>query len=164
MGPSEQVVGGERVLVLETEVDASVDDVWQAWTTDAGLCSFFAPTCHVELAPGGAFEILFDADAPEGQRGSEGMRVMAFEPKGMLSFTWNFPPHLTDIRSMCTLVVVRFRSLAPMRTHVTLTQIGWGEGASWNEGFKYFERAWGAVVFPRLQKRFTDGPTDWTNE
>ena len=152
---------GERTLVLETEVDASLGAVWEAWTTDEGLRSFFAPKCHVELAPGGAFEILFDLDAPEGQQGSEGMRVMAFEPKTMLSFTWNFPPHLTDIRPMCTLVVLRFLSVSPTRTRVRLTQTGWGAGASWKEGFTYFERAWGAVVFPQLQKRFTDGPVDW---
>ncbi len=159
--PDRNVAVAERVLSLACDVNAGLDAVWEAWTTSEGLCSFFAPSCRVELVPGGAFEILFDLEMPRGQQGSEGMRVMAFEPKTMLSFTWNFPPHMSDIRSMCTLVVVRFRGLSDARTHVQLTQTGWGDGPSWQAGFTYFERAWRDVVFERLKRRFLQGPTSW---
>ncbi len=151
----------ERVLALACEVSADLDAVWEAWTTSEGLRTFFAPSCRIELVPGGAFEILFDLDMPAGQQGSEGMRVMAFEPKTMLSFTWNFPPHMGDIRPMCTLVVVRLRALSGGRTHVQVTQTGWGEGASWQAGFTYFERAWRDVVLERLKRRFLQGPDRW---
>jgi uncharacterized protein YndB with AHSA1/START domain len=154
-------LAAERVLALACDVSADLDAVWEAWTTSEGLRTFFAPSCRIELVPGGAFEILFDLDMPAGQQGSEGMRVMAFEPKTMLSFTWNFPPHMIDIRPMCTLVVVRLRALSDACTRVQVTQTGWGEGASWQAGFTYFERAWRDVVLERLKRRFLQGPTSW---
>ena len=39
-----------------------------------------------------AYELHFLEDAPEGRRGSESCRVLAFVPERLLSFTWNAPP------------------------------------------------------------------------
>src|SRR5262249_29821112 len=44
---------------------------------------------------------------------------------------------------------------------VTLSHLGWGEGGQWDEAFKYFDNAWGRVL-ANLEKRFAEGPTDWT--
>ena len=38
---------------------------------------------------------------------------------------------------------------------------GWGEGGQWDESFKYFDGAWTRVL-ANLQKRFAEGPIDWT--
>ncbi len=61
--------------------------VWKAWTTPAGLTSFLAPAAHVELRPGGPFEIFFVPDAPQGARGSEGCRILSYLPEQMLAFS-----------------------------------------------------------------------------
>lgn len=153
----------EPIIRGEVVVDATLDEVWEALTTEAGIRSFFAPAGNVDLRVDGPYEILFDPDAPPGERGAEGMRVLAFQPKTMLAFTWNAPPHLPEVRGQLTHVLIRLRRREDGRTQVTLVHSGWGEGGQWDEAFAYFERAWGDIVLPRLQYRFAEGPVDWSD-
>ena len=82
----------ERAIDKEVLVPAGVDAVWQAWTTNEGLRSFFAPEAVVEARVGGPFHIHMDPGAQPGQRGADDMRILAIQPKRMLSFDWNAPP------------------------------------------------------------------------
>ena len=77
----------ERAVIAEVAIDAPQSDVWQAWTTEAGVRSFFAPACRVELRLRGAYEMYFDLAAREGRRGGEGMILLAIQEPSMLSFT-----------------------------------------------------------------------------
>jgi uncharacterized protein YndB with AHSA1/START domain len=151
----------DRFILGEIVVPASQDEVWQAWTTEAGACTFFARRARIDLRPGGAYELLFDLDAPPGQQGGEGMHFLAIQPKQMLSFTWNAPPELPLVRGHMTHVVVRFYPLSERSTKVTLRHDGWGAGGEWDQAYDYFLRAWPKVVLPRLKYSFTDGLLDW---
>jgi uncharacterized protein YndB with AHSA1/START domain len=153
----------EQLIEGEVTVPAGLEQVWRAWTTSAEAETFFAPRCAIELRPGGKYEILFDPEADPGKQGSEGMRVLAVQPRRMISFTWNAPPELPDVRGQMTHVTVLFRALSPDRTQVVLRHDGWGEGGEWDAAFNYFERAWKRVVLPRLKYRFESGPVDWNH-
>jgi len=153
----------ERVIRAETIVDASQDEVWDAWTTEKGIKSFFAPDCNIGLRVDGPYEIFFDPEAEPGRRGGEGVRILALEPKKMLSITWNAPPHLSEVRKQWTHVTVRLEGTRKGQTRVTLTHDGWGEGKEWDEAFAYFTSAWADVVLPRLKHRFSVSPIDWNN-
>lgn len=150
----------ERAIDKDVVVAASVDAVWEAWTTREGITSFMAPDARVEPRVGGAFSIHFDPGAAPGARGADDMRFMALQPKRMLSFEWNAPPHLPEARAQRTLVIVRLEPLAPAQTRVTLHQVGWGDGGEWDRAYTYFDRAWGAVL-GSLKTRFESGPRDW---
>jgi uncharacterized protein YndB with AHSA1/START domain len=153
--------GIERSVCGEVLVPAPIADVWEAWTTESGIKSFFAPECHVDLRPDGAYEILFDLSAPPGLQGGEGLRVMAVQPMSMLSFTWNAPPALHKVRGQRTHVTVRLSAEGPSSTLVRLRHDGWGTGGQWDDAFRYFERAWSEIVLPRLRRRFEEGPINW---
>ena len=152
-----------RAIRKTVTVNAPVEDVWEAWTTAEGARTFFGADARIELKPGGAYEIYFNAEEREGLRGSEGCKVLAFRRPQFLVFSWNAPPEIPTIRKskMKTRVEVRLES-AGDRTDVSLTHSGWGTGADWDETFDYFERAWD-VVLSRLKGRFDDGPFDWTS-
>jgi len=150
-----------RVVTAQVEVPASLDDVWEAWTTEAGARTFFAPACRIDLRPGGAYEMLFDTQAEPGTQGGEGNRILAIQPRTMLSFSWNAPPELPTVRHQRTHVCLRFAAAGPQVTQVSLRHDGWGVGGEWDEAFGYFERAWNQVVLPRLRYRFEHGPIDW---
>lgn len=152
----------ERVVKAEIIVNAGIDAVWEAWTTEAGLKTFFAPACKVEPRVYGAFEMYFNPNGAPGERGGEGNLILALQPKNMLSFTWNAPPHLPNVRQQRTSVVVRFKELGKSQTKVTLIESGWGEGEEWDKAFAYFSKAWQNIVLPRLKQRFEIGPLDWT--
>lgn len=154
----------QRLIDAEVTVPAGIDEVWAAWTTEAGIRSFFAPACRIELRVDGPYEILFQPDAPEGSRGAEGTRILSFQSPRMLSFTWNAPPHLAEVRRQLTHVWIRLTPDGRNRTRCRLTHGGWGEGGQWDEALQYFTRAWTAIVLPNLAKRFAEGPRDWTRD
>src|SRR5258706_9378374 len=141
------------IMVVKT-IDAPVADVWKAWTTPEGIESFFArKAAKVEPRPGGAFELWFGVDMPEGSRGSEGCRVHSVTPMEQFVFEWNAPPTIPAFRPLRTLVYLDFRPLDGGRTELTLRNFGFGQGEDWAKTRTYFERAWNAVM-ENLQKRF----------
>jgi len=151
-----------RAIRKEIVVNASVSQVWEAWTTAEGAVTFFAPKANIELAKGGSYELLFDLEAPEGSRGGEGLKILSFLPEEMLSFEWNAPTLYPTVRGQRTWVVVQFFPCGHNKVGVRLTHLGWKEGEEWNKVFQYFKRAWD-IVLGRLQHRFATGPIDWSN-
>ena len=154
-----------RVIRKEVRVNASIEKVWQAWTTSEGATKFFAPEAKIDLILGGRYELYFDLEAPKGSRGSEGCRVRSFLPLEMLSFEWNAPPEFPRVRreqnKRHTWVVVQFYSLGKNLTKVRLTHLGWRENEEWEKVFQYFLRAWD-VVLGRFEHTFMTGkPIDW---
>jgi len=154
-------VGG-RQLHKAVTVHATPKAAWEAWATEAGLETFLAPKARVDLRPGGAYEPLFDLDAPEGSRGGEGLTVLGFVPGRFLSFTWNAPPEFPHVRSLggVSWIALAFSARPNDRTHVELWHLGWGTGAEWDKVFEYFQLAWDLVLF-RFHERFASGPIDW---
>ena len=141
----------ERAIVRWADLPAAPEALWALWATEQGLKRWLVSSCRVEARIGGPYELYFQPDAPEGQRGGEGCRVLSFLPGRMLSFTWNAPPHLARTRDQRTWVVLE---LAPAEggARLTLTHTGWPErawsapGSQWPETFAYFEAAWSRVL------------------
>ena len=152
----------ERIIQKEAAIPVSLREVWRAWTTQEGVCTFFAPAANVELAIGGRYEMLFDSDAPAGLRGSEDCKVLSFLPDRMLSFDWSAPPQYPAARKERTWVVVELTAGPLNTTRVELSHLGWAEGDEWDQVFQYFKRAWDTVL-GRLAYRFSHGPIDWNN-
>ena len=152
----------DRTVVKVVTVKAPVDEVWKAWSTSEGIASFFAPAARIEARPGGPFEVYMNPYAKPGMKGADDMVVLAVQEKKMISFTWNSPPHLAEVRSQRTSVTVRLSPAGEGLTEVRLTHGGWGDGGQWDQSFAYFDRAWGNVL-ANLQKRYAEGPIDWSN-
>ena len=151
----------ERAIDKDVVVAATPDQVWDAWTTRAGIVSFFAPDAEIDPKVGGAFHIFINPLAEPGMKGADDMRFMALQPKKMLSFDWNAPPSNPEIRGQRTFVTVRFEPVDATHTRVTLHHTGWGDGGEWDKAYAYFDRAWGNVL-ANLKKRYETGPIDWT--
>jgi uncharacterized protein YndB with AHSA1/START domain len=155
------VAAEERVLTKQVTVKAPLDAVWKTWTTTEGVKTFFAPDARVEARPDGPFEIYFNPFAAPGSKGADGMRVLAVQERKMLSYTWNAPPHLAQVRGQRTVVILRFKPLGDAETQLTLTHAGWGDGGEWDQAYAYFDKAWDSVL-GNLRKRFEAGPIDWS--
>lgn len=137
---------GSRGLRVKRLVKAPIADVWRAWSTSEGLGGALDKSVTIEPRIGGKFEILWKADAPEGERGSEGCVVQAWIPNRMLAFTWNAPPQFGAARAERSLVVVELDEVAPSIVQIRLTHLGFGTGAEWDGVYDYFAEAWPYVV------------------
>ena len=150
---SDGALASERMVHKRVEVAAPIDQVWDAWTTDAGLRRWLVDDSHVGLRVGGPYEWYFLTDAPRGSQGSEGCQVIGFQAPTMLTFTWNAPPSLPEAREQRTVVLLRLLATAQATTAVHLTELGWGDGGQWDDAFDYFDAAWGRVL-DRLAAHF----------
>src|SRR3984893_5001978 len=153
--------GPARVVRVEATAKAPISEVWRVWTTSQGAEEFFAEKANIRLAIDGPYEIQFD---PKDERsGTKGLKILSYAPEEMISFQWNAPPEYPEVRNGGTWVVVQMRSEGIDRTHVTVTHLGWKEGAEWDRALVHFTRGWGDLM-KRLDRRFTDRPIDWNKE
>ena len=151
-----------KILRKEVFVPASIEEVWNAWTTTEGVKTFFSSEAKVNLAIGGEYEIYFNLKAPEGLRGSEGCKVLSYLPMEMLSFEWNSPPDFGELRGQHTRVVLQFQEIESGKAKVILSHLGWGKGKDWDRLYDYFDKAW-SYVLDNLLNRFTEGPISWSS-
>lgn len=136
------------ILHKEISVRAPLDEVWSAWTTAEGL-AFVSSKSHVELRVGGAYDWFLDGEPDDyGVHGSEGSHVLAFLPREMLAFSWTFPPDIPELRyaDKRTQVVVLFDEDSKGHVNIKLQALGWQDGETWQRGWEYFDKAWGAVL------------------
>ena len=63
------MMNNEKAIFAEVKVNADLEDVWDAWTTEKGIKTFFAPACNVDLRPDGLYEVYFNPGSPPGERG-----------------------------------------------------------------------------------------------
>jgi uncharacterized protein YndB with AHSA1/START domain len=129
-------------------------EAWHLWTTNEGFQkSVGVQGSDIELKLGGRYEIYFSMAAPVGSRGSEGSKVLSYHPMEMFAFSWNAPPSIPELRKAgaMTQVVLRFESIAPDQTKVTLTHLGIGTGKDWDKYQQYFKGAW-----PNVTKHMID--------
>lgn len=125
----------ERRICFQLDLKATPEQVWDAWIT---AHTFFAPESKADVRPGGAYEMYFNLDAPPGSRGGEGLVFLALQFPYMLSFTWNAPPELAEVREQRTHVTVRMQALADGTTRVHFCEDGFGQGGQWEERIQYF--------------------------
>jgi uncharacterized protein YndB with AHSA1/START domain len=153
----------ERAIKSTVILPATLDQAWAAWTTTEGVKSFFAPDARVEARVDGPFEVYFNPFGAPGMKGADGMRFLSIQEKKMITFTWNAPPTMPEVRKQRTYVTVRFKARDEKTTEVTLYHGGWGEGAEWDKAFAYFGKAWNSVLLS-LEERFVKGPIDWSED
>ncbi len=149
-------------VYVHRSVDLPIDQLWQIWTTAAGLRTFFSEDAAVDPRVDGKYSILFYPDNPPGSRGAEDMRIIAFEPPTRFVITWNHPPRFESLVGQHTVVEYRFQTRDDGGTDIQVKHFGWGQGEESPNSREYFEGAW-ATVLNRLEYRLENGPLDWDN-
>lgn len=135
-----------RSISVERHMDARPEAVWAAWTSESAWKAAYGPhhpelKANIELAIGGPYEWLFD-----GQIGSNDCQVLSYLPHRMLSFTWNAPVSQPLSRAKRTWMVIEIEPEPDGTSQVRATQLGFGEGAHWDETMAYFEKGWAHVL------------------
>ena len=149
----------ERILRKNISIQAPLEKVWRAWTTEEGLAPV-SGTSNVELRVGGPYEWFLDLEPDEnGLKGGQGSRILAFLPGEVLAFDWTFPPSIPSLRRSRakTQVVIQFDEPEDGVVRVRFAQLGWGKGDDWDEGYTYFDKAWDWVL-QRMKETLEEAP------
>ncbi len=140
-----------RLLEFNFEVNSTIEEVYKVLISVEKTKQYFSPNLNIEFKVNGLYEILFNMDAPEGERGSENMKILSMIKNEILSYTWNNPPHFKSIRNQLTVVNISLKKISEKKTNIVFVNSGYGENGEWLESITYFERAWGQIVLPRLK-------------
>lgn len=142
-----------KALKFEVVVAAKVADVWQAFTTNAGLDTWLWQDCTVDLREGGGWIVHY----PGGKTG--GGTIVSFREGRRLVLHAMAPERFPEVRSEGTTAVFDF---APEGdgTRVALTQTGWKPGKEWDDAYEYLASG-NAQLLEQLYVRFARGPIKW---
>lgn len=136
-----------RSFTKTATINGSPAAVFETLTTAEGLRRVMGIDSTVQLAVGGAYEWYFLPNEPYGRQGGEGCQVLAYVPGRVLAFSWNAPPTQPEQRAKRTWVVIELAASGGGATTVlTVTHLGFGEGAEWDKTMAYFDRAWPTVL------------------
>ncbi len=136
-------------------VPASLDAVWDAFTTQSGMTAWLAPSATVDLREGGDWLVNFPGAAPGGGT------IVLYQPKTLLAIRAMAPERFPTVRRERTLAVFTFSARGKDATEVHLAQTGWKDGPEWTGAYDYLTRG-NAQLLGALDDRFTKGPTDWS--
>jgi uncharacterized protein YndB with AHSA1/START domain len=142
-----------KALKFEVVVPASLDDVWAALTTKAGLQTWLWRDCNVDLRAGGEWLANFGASTGGGT-------IQSFIPKREIVLAALAPEKFPTVRQERTTAAFDFASLGAQSTRITLTQTGWKTGQEWDDAYEYLATG-NAQLLMQLYTRFVKGPIDW---
>ena len=149
----------DEVLQWEAVVDATLDDVWDAWTTKKGMQSWMAAVAEIELKVGGVMMTSYSANVRIGDDATIVQSILSFEPKRMISFRLIKAPADARFAQITenAWYVLYLSSVDEKHTQVRLASMGWGEGPEWDKAREFF-KAGNAFVMKKLQAHFVAKP------
>lgn len=142
-------------LDLTVDVPASLDQVWNCFTTREGMVSWITPDAKVELRPGGKWLALFPGAAPGGGT------ILSFATEQQLTLHAMAPEQFPTVRKEGTTAVFTFIALDDSHTRVHLSQVGWKNGPEWQRAYDHLATG-NAMLLNQLLSRFQNGPIDWS--
>ena len=142
-------------LDMAVTVPATLDQVWDAFTTPAGMTAWLAPYAEVQLAVGGPWQVSFTAGGA-----AAGGNVLLYQPKSLLAVSAMAPVQFPAVRRDRTTAVFLFDAAGPNVTTVRLAQTGWKAGDEWDKAFDYLATG-NAQLLEALYHRFAVGPEAW---
>ncbi|MFC1746859.1 SRPBCC domain-containing protein [Candidatus Neomarinimicrobiota bacterium] len=148
---------GQSLDPITTEglVDAPIDKVWAAWTTNDGLQSWLAPSAEIDLKIGGLMVTGKNTQGGLGEPQTTENRIMAFEDGKMLALrivkTPNDFPYPKRAKQMWT--VINLEERGPDKTQVRIVGMRFETDKKSLEMRAYFIGE-NSRTLERLQKHF----------
>jgi len=150
----------ERVLRHSAIIEAPVEKVWNAFTTEEGVLNAWSVAkAKVDFRIGGTIQTSYHADREIGDPETTiTHHIVSYEPQRMIAMRTDAPTGTMEaIKLICEhgWSVYRFEPLGPNRTRLSIAGMGYGEGPQWDEAYKFFESG-NAMVMKHFQTVLAD--------
>ena len=118
----------DNLRVVQTfEIDAGIDEVWNAFATKAGVQLWWAPVVEINFAVGGTIRSNYNPKGTIGDATTIENTILTFDPKRMISIRpTRFPagfPFVEAAKKQWS--IFYFQKLSPDRTKITLVGLGY---------------------------------------
>lgn len=129
--------------VYTAELEAGLDDVWDAFTTNEGLRMWMAPLVEIDLAVGGTIRSSYDPGGTLGDESTITNTILAYDPGRMLALkATGYPEGFPFARAAReTWSVFYFDALSPSKTAVTIVGLGYTDREDSRKMREFFEPA-----------------------
>lgn len=138
-----QANADENRVVDEFEIRASIDDVWNAFSTAEGLRSWAAPLADIDFRVGGKWRANYDKDGTLGDENTIENTILCFDPKKMLALkATGFPANFPFVEAATkTWSVFYFSKIDESKTKVTIVGLGYDESEQSQKMRAFFKPA-----------------------
>ena len=136
-------VADEPREVFEIEIDASIDEVWSAFTTTDGIKSWVAPLAEIDFKVGGKWRANYNAEGNLGDSTTIENTILAYDPKRMISLkATTFPEGFAFVEAaQNTWSVFYFSSVSELRTKITVVGLGYTDSEQSQKMRAFFKEA-----------------------
>jgi hypothetical protein len=134
---------GERVLRIETDVAAPVEEVWKAFATAEGLSRWLAADLAVDLRVGGSVTPRNTASGRIGTTGVATLDLVNYLERDLITFRIHLDDRFSEtIREDDDRLqeIVRLVPAGTNGTRVVTSMVGWGTGRIWDDAYAFFRK------------------------
>ena len=129
------------VLIQTFEVNATLNQVWDAYTTKRGWENWAVAVAEIDFRIGGLIQTRYDKNAKIGDKGTIKLHIINYVPKKMITLqaelTENFPEFMkADSENMYN--TIYFEELSPSRTKVISYGIGYKNNTKYKSLLGFF--------------------------
>ncbi len=129
--------------IFETEIDADIESVWEAFSTAEGLTKWMAPLADIELKIGGKMRANYIAEGKLGDENTIENTILAYDPKRMISYkATKFPAGFPFAEAAkATWSVFYFTELPASKTRITIVGLGYTDAEDSKRMRSFFKTA-----------------------
>lgn len=135
--------GQDNRIVDEFEIEANIDDVWNAFTTTNGLKSWVAPLADIDFRIGGKWRANYNKDGKLGDATTIENTILCYDPKRMLSIkATTFPEGFEFVDAAKeTWSVFYFTRTSDAKTKITIVGLGYTDSEQSKKMRAFFKPA-----------------------
>ena len=132
---------GERILIEEVQVEASVGAVWRSYTTRDGWTGWASPVVEVDLRVGGTIRTHYTIGATIGDPGTNVLHIVNYVPERVLTLQaeveHNWPEIMKEDAQHLMNVIV-FEAQGENRTRILSYGVGYRDTPAYEELLEFF--------------------------
>lgn len=130
-------------LVLQQTVilDASVQRVWEAYTTEEGWRAWASPAVEIDLRAGGTIRTHYDLGASVGDPGTNTLQILNYVPERLLTLQAEVEERWPDIMredAANLMNVIVFEPLGANRSRILSYGVGYRDSEAYDELMAFF--------------------------
>jgi hypothetical protein len=133
----------EKVLQLSIIIPLDRLQAWELFTKDDQLTKWIAPKAHIELKSGGYILTNYNTDKDLSDSSNIQLGILSFLDKNLLvlkvKLNNTFPKNVQGEDENLQ-EIIQFDSVAPQKTRIISSMIGWGKGPDWEKTYNFFEK------------------------